>query len=130
MPDTVARLAARVVQLARALWGRQRSIGEMPLAVTGDWVAVAAQCPSPLLEMYRDILSQHGIPAVVIDGGVGRGAMGGAPGSGALRVPAGYVEAARALLRDGNAQDVGEGDGDAGRDEDIPASERIVNRSE
>jgi hypothetical protein len=49
--------------------------------------------------MYRDILGQHGIEAVITDTGVGPGALGGVPGFGILRVAASDVASARAILQ-------------------------------
>lgn len=65
-----------------------------------DWVSIDVSGPVPLLEMYRDILSQHGIPSVITDAGVGPGALGGVPGFGALRVTSSDAGTARALLRE------------------------------
>ena len=90
-------LTVRLPRFVGGLW--RRIVGNRQTAVgPREWVEVETGMPSPLLEMYREVLSQHGIPAVIFDSGVGRGAMGGAPGFGSLRVPADYAEVARALI--------------------------------
>jgi Putative prokaryotic signal transducing protein len=88
-----------------------------------EWVAVEAEAPAAMVEMYRDVLHQHGIPALVEQLGVGRGALGGVPTDVRLLVPAGSAAAARALL--GREDDeLGEGP------DDEVMSERTRDRGE
>jgi hypothetical protein len=75
-----------------------------------EWVPIASEGPAPLLEMYRDLLSKNGIPAMLRSEGAGRGAMGGAPTMAGLLVPARYAPAARELL-DLGGSDVDDRDG-------------------
>lgn len=69
------------------------------------WVPIDISGPGPMLEMYRDILRQHGIRAIITDAGVGPGALGGVPGFGMLRVAVSDAAAARTLLRADDSQE-------------------------
>ncbi|HEY7832215.1 MAG TPA: DUF2007 domain-containing protein [Ktedonobacterales bacterium] len=86
------------------LFGGGRTGREVAAA---QWVRLDVSGPSPLLEMYRDLLAQHGIPAVVTDAGVGPGALGGVPGFGSLRVPAADAVRARELVHEADDDDEG-----------------------
>lgn len=67
--------------------------------VRREWVSLGVSGPVPLLLMYRDILGQHGIQAVITDTGVGPGALGGVPGFGTLRVAASDAGPAQVILQ-------------------------------
>ena len=78
---------------------------------TEEWMLVVADGPAPLLEMYRDVLSKNGIPAMLRSEGAGRGALGGAPTLVRLLVPASCERSARELLElDGSDVDDRESD--------------------
>lgn len=72
------------------------------------WVEVERASPLPMMEMYRDLLSQQGIPSVIKSLGVGQGAMGGAPTSAALLVPEEHLVEAHDLL---HKDDLGQTEG-------------------
>lgn len=102
MSHPFATMAARLARVfRRAGTGRELAAQEL--------VAIDVSGPTPLLAMYRDVLGQHGIPAVVTDAGVGPGALGGVPGYATLRVHAADAARARRLVH----EDAEDGDGDA-----------------
>jgi Putative prokaryotic signal transducing protein len=98
--------------LIERLRGRLRPNGQpgVPARASAamQWVAVESDSPPALAEMYRDVLTQHGIPAVVQSQGVGRGAMGGVPMNVRLLVPAQHAADARELLRGDDNSDEGD----------------------
>lgn len=79
-----------------------------PAARRVKWVEVERASPLPMVEMYRDLLSQQGIPSVIKSLGVGQGAMGGAPTSAALLVPEEHLVEAHDLL---HTDDLGQTEG-------------------
>lgn len=124
MPNPFAVLINRLRRLART-FGAARGRAARNALVRREWVSLGVNGPAPLLVMYRDILGQHGIQAVIMDTGVGPGALGGVPGFGALRVAASDIDAARAVLRAETDQD------EASTSPHVPSvSERINDRGE
>lgn len=120
MSRGITSIFARLARLTRMLGRSREEKGGRAISMS-EWVTVGEGGPVPLLEMYRDLLSQQAIPAIITDSGVGRGALGGVPGYGSLRVPAQHAEVARELLRTE----------DAGSARQVhPQSERIVDRGE
>jgi hypothetical protein len=96
-----------------------------PPTTGGDYVEVEGEVPLPMGVMFRDLLRQRGIPAMLRDSGVGRGALGGAPNLVRLMVPATYADQARWWL----APEIGlpapaVTRGDLDRDDHVGASER------
>ncbi len=84
------------MELARweALLGRVRAM-LAPSSTGGEYVEVEGEVPLAMGVMFRDLLGQHGIPAMLRDSGVGRGAMGGAPNLVRIMVPMVYADEAR-----------------------------------
>lgn len=66
-----------------------------PPADQGDLVEVEGEVPLAMGMMLRDLLGQRGIPALLRDSGIGRGALGGAPNLVRLMVPSAYADKAR-----------------------------------
>lgn len=95
--------------LMQHLRGLRRASSAVSVAAARDWIEIVAGESPALVEMYRDVLGQHGIPSVASSRGIGPGALAGVPTTVGLLVPADQAGEARELLElmDRNDGDTG-----------------------
>jgi Putative prokaryotic signal transducing protein len=84
--------------LMRHLRDSRRASSAVSAPAARGWVEIVSGASPALVEMYRDVLDQHGVPSVASSRGIGPGALGGVPTEVGLLVPADRVSEARKLL--------------------------------